>query len=144
MDSSAIITLLIIGIAAGVLSGLVGIGGGIILVPALIYFLKYNQHQAQGTSLGVLVLPVVFMGFYQYYTFCRKAGTPIDFAVIGLLAAGFVIGGLFGGKIAARLDTELMKKIFALILLYTAFKLLGFDQLIIRWIKQLFLPNSSG
>ena len=64
MDSTAIITILIIGIAAGVLSGLVGIGGGIILVPALIYFLKYNQHQAQGTSLGVLVLPVVFLGFY--------------------------------------------------------------------------------
>lgn len=144
MDSTAIITLLIIGIAAGVLSGLVGIGGGIILVPALIYFLKYNQHQAQGTSLGVLVLPVVFLGFYQYYTFCRQAGTPIDFTVIGLLAAGFVIGGLFGGKIAARLDAELMKKVFALILLYTAFKLLGFDQLIIRWLKQLFHPNSSG
>lgn len=132
-----LITLLVIGIVAGVLSGLVGIGGGIILVPAMVYFLKYSQHQAQGTSLGVLLLPVVFLGFYQYYIYCRNAGTPIDFRVIGLLAAGFVIGGFFGGKIAARLDTDLMKKIFALILIYTAIKLLGFDQALFRWMKQL-------
>lgn len=132
-----LITLLVIGIVAGVLSGLVGIGGGIILVPAMVYFLKYSQHQAQGTSLGVLLLPVVFLGFYQYYIYCRNAGTPIDFRVIGLLAAGFVIGGFFGGKIAARLDTDLMKKIFALILIYTAIKLLGFDQALFRWVKQL-------
>jgi len=137
METAMLITLLVIGIVAGVLSGLVGIGGGIILVPALVYFLKYSQHQAQGTSLGVLLLPVVFLGFYQYYIYCRNAGTPIDFRVIGLLAAGFVIGGFFGGKIAARLDTDLMKKIFALILIYTAIKLLGFDHALFRWVKQL-------
>ena len=144
MDSTAIITLLVIGIAAGVLSGLVGIGGGIILVPALVYFFKYSQHQAQGTSLGVLMLPVVVLGFYQYFKYCRDAGTPINFTVIGLLAAGFIIGGLFGGKIAARIDAVLMKKIFAVILLYTAFKLLGFDQVIIRWFKQLFTAGNTG
>lgn len=144
METSAIITLLLIGIAAGVLSGLVGVGGGIILVPALIYFFHYNQHQAQGTSLGVLVLPVVILGFYQYYKFCRDAGTPIDFKVIGLLAAGFIFGGLFGGKIAARIDTEQMKKIFAVILFYTAFKLLGWDNLIITWLRQLFAKDNAG
>jgi len=144
MESSAIIILLAIGIIAGMLSGLVGIGGGILLVPALIYFLKYSQHQAQGTSLGVLVLPVVFLGFYQYYKFCLQANTPIDFKVIGILATGFVVGGLFGGKIAARLDADLMKKIFAVLLLYTAVKLLGLDQVLIRWIRQTFSAGDTG
>lgn len=138
MAATEIITIVILGVAAGILSGLVGIGGGIILVPALIYFLHYSQHQAQGTSLGVLTLPVVILGFYQYYKYCQTAGTPIDFKVIGLLAAGFILGGFFGGKIAVRIDTETMKKIFAVILFYTAFKLLHWDAQIIRWAKQLF------
>jgi uncharacterized protein len=135
MDSTTLFTILLIGIAAGMLSGLVGIGGGIVLVPALIYFLKYNQQQAQGSSLGVLVLPVVILGFLQYYTACKKAGTPIDFKVIGLLAMGFLIGGFFGGKIANRIDAELLKKLFSVILLYTAFKMLGVDQWLMRWIR---------
>ena len=144
MGTSEIVTIIIIGIAAGVLSGLVGVGGGIILVPALIYFFKYDQHQAQGTSLGVLALPVVILGFLQYYKFCRNSGHPIEFRVIAFLAVGFIFGGLFGGKIAARIDTILMKKIFALILFYTAFKLLGWDTMIAGWFKNLFVRNSGG
>jgi uncharacterized membrane protein YfcA len=144
MGTSEVITIIIIGIAAGVLSGLVGVGGGIILVPALIYFFKYDQHQAQGTSLGVLALPVVILAFLQYYKFCRDSGHAIDFRVIGFLALGFVFGGLFGGKIAARIDTVLMKKIFALILFYTAFKLLGWDSMLAGWIRSLFVKNSGG
>ena len=62
MASTVLITLLIIGLSAGLLSGLVGVGGGIILVPALVFFLNYSQHQAQGTSLGVLTFPVVILG----------------------------------------------------------------------------------
>jgi hypothetical protein len=126
-----------IGLLAGVLSGLVGIGGGIVLVPALVYFLKYSQHQAQGTSLGVLMLPVVFLGFYQYYKYGQANGNPIDLKIVGILAIGFILGGFLGGKIATKIDGELMKKLFAILLLYTAVKLLQWDQALIRWIKSL-------
>ena len=70
MDFQALTILTLIGLAAGILSGLVGVGGGIILVPALVYFLGYDQHQAQGTSLGVLTLPVVILAFLTYYKDC--------------------------------------------------------------------------
>ncbi len=138
MPVSELLIIIGIGLLAGVLSGLVGIGGGIVLVPALIYFLKYSQHQAQGTSLGVLMLPVVFLGFYQYYKHGQAQGTPIDLKIVGLLALGFILGGLLGGKLATRLDGELMKKIFAVLLLYTAIKLLQWDQAVLRWIKSIF------
>lgn len=138
MTTEMILLVLVLGLVAGIASGLVGIGGGIVLVPALVYFLNYSQHQAQGTSLGVLTFPVVILGFLYYYQECKKNGVPIDFRVIGLLAAGFVIGGLIGSKIALRIDTVLLKKIFAVVLLYSAFKLLGWDQWLFRSVKQLF------
>ena len=129
---------ILIGLAAGVLSGLVGVGGGIILVPALVFFLHYTQHQAQGTSLGVLTFPVVILGFLKYYTDCKRMGTPIDFRIIGILAIGFVIGGYVGSSIAVKIDKDALKKIFALILFFTAFKMLDWDAAIIRWVKNLF------
>ncbi|MDX1954335.1 MAG: sulfite exporter TauE/SafE family protein [Chitinophagaceae bacterium] len=138
MTTEMILLVLVLGLVAGVASGLVGIGGGIVLVPALVYFLNYTQHQAQGTSLGVLTFPVVILGFLYYYQECKKNGVPIDFRVIGLLAAGFVIGGLIGSKIALRIDTVMLKKVFAVVLLYSAFKLLGWDQWLFRSVKQLF------
>ncbi|HEY0057810.1 MAG TPA: TSUP family transporter, partial [Flavisolibacter sp.] len=67
MTAQLMLIIIIIGLFAGILSGLVGIGGGIILVPALVYFMGYTQHQAQGTSLGVLTLPVVIIAFITYY-----------------------------------------------------------------------------
>ncbi len=138
MATQLIITALLIGLAAGVLSGLVGVGGGIIMVPALVFFLQYTQHQAQGTSLAVLTLPVVILASLYYYHQCQKLGTPIDLKVVGLLCAGFIIGGYFGGKIALSIDQESLKKIFALILFYTAFKMLHWDTLIIKWVKAIF------
>lgn len=138
MTTETILLVLALGLVAGIASGLVGIGGGIVLVPALVYFLHYSQHQAQGTSLGVLTFPVVILGFLYYYQECKKNGVPIDFRVIGLLAAGFVIGGLIGSKIALRIDTVMLKKIFAVVLLYSAFKLLGWDQWLFRNVRQLF------
>ena len=133
-----VITALLIGLAAGMLSGLVGVGGGIIMVPALVFFLNYTQHQAQGTSLAVLTLPVVILASVYYYYECRKAGTPIDLKIVGLLAAGFLVGGFFGSKIALQINQELLKKIFAVILFYTAFKMLGWDMMIMRWVKGIF------
>jgi uncharacterized membrane protein YfcA len=138
MTVQIILTVIIIGIAAGVLSGLVGVGGGIIMVPALIFFMNYNQHQAQGTSLGVLTLPVVIVASLYYYHQCKKMGTPMDLRIIGLLAAGFIGGAYFGSKLALALHTDVLKKIFAVVLFYTAFKMLGWDAAIIKWVKGVF------
>ena len=138
MTVQIILTIIIIGIAAGMLSGLVGVGGGIIMVPALVFFMNYNQHQAQGTSLGVLTLPVVIIASLYYYHQCKKMGTPMDLRVIGLLAVGFVAGAYFGSKLAISLPTGALKKIFAIILFYTAIKMLGWDAAFIKWVKGIF------
>lgn len=138
MAIQLIMTILIIGLTAGMLSGLIGIGGGIILVPALVYFLNYNQHQAQGTSLGVLTFPVVILASLKYYIDLKKLGTPIDFKVIGFLAIGFIVGGFLGSSLAIRLDKEILKRIFAVVLFYTAFKMMAWDTAIYNFFKRIF------
>ncbi len=135
MTTQLIGIIILIGLFAGILSGLVGVGGGIVLVPALVYFMSYTQHQAQGTSLGVLTMPVVVLAFIRYYYECRKMGTPLDLKVIGFLAIGFIVGGFFGSALALKLDKELLKKLFALLLFYTAIKMLGWDKLVMGWFK---------
>jgi uncharacterized membrane protein YfcA len=142
MTTQLIITALLIGLAAGMLSGLVGVGGGIIMVPALVFFMNYTQHQAQGSSLAVLTLPVVIIASISYYYQCQKLGTPIDLKVIGLLAAGFLVGGYFGSKIALAINQDVLKKIFAVILFYTAIKMLNWDDVIIKWVKGIFYHPS--
>jgi uncharacterized protein len=114
-----IVQLIIVGLMAGLLSGFVGIGGGLIMVPALIWLLGYSQHQAQGTSLGVLILPVVFLAVRNYY----KAGM-IDFKVVAIIAAAFVLGGFFGSKWALALPAETVKRIFGVVMLVAALKLI--------------------
>lgn len=138
MTVQLILIIITIGMVAGMLSGLVGIGGGIVLVPAVIYFLNYSQHQAQGTSLGVLVFPVVLVAFLKYYKECKAIGQPIEWKIVLLLAAGFVVGGYFGSALAMKINQALLKKIFAVILLYTAFKMLGVDQWLFRNIRGIF------
>jgi uncharacterized membrane protein YfcA len=138
MTMQILLTVLLIGLAAGVLSGLVGVGGGIIMVPALIFFMGYTQHQAQGTSLGVLTLPVVIIASLYYYHQCQKLGTPMDLRVIALLAIGFIVGGYFGSKLALSLNTAVLKKIFSVVLFYTAIKMLDWDTIIIKWAKGIF------
>lgn len=135
MTGQLMMIIIIIGLFAGIMSGLVGIGGGIVLVPALVYFMSYTQHQAQGTSLGVLCLPVVIIAFITYYFDSKKMGVPIDFKVIGLLAIGFLVGGYFGSALALKLDKEVLKKIFAVLLFYTAIKMLNWDKVVIGWFK---------
>jgi uncharacterized membrane protein YfcA len=137
MDLQALIVLILIGLAAGVLSGLVGVGGGIILVPALVYFLHYNQHQAQGTSLGVLTFPVVILAFLTYYKDCQETGAPIEFKVIAIIAVGFLIGSYFGSLLAVRIDQQMLKKLFAVILFYTGIKMLDWDKVVINWMKNI-------
>lgn len=138
MDYQAVIILILIGLAAGILSGLIGVGGGIILVPALVYFLSYTQHQAQGTSLGVLTFPVTILAFLAYYRDAMNTSAPIDVKVILIVGGGFVIGGLLGSSLAIRIDQHTLKKFFAIILFYTAIKLLDWDKVIVNWVKHLF------
>jgi uncharacterized protein len=134
---TVILTVVLIGVGAGLLSGLIGVGGGIIIVPALIYFLNYNQLQAQGTSLGVLTLPVVVFAFLHYYNSSKGTLNPIDIKIIGLLAMGFVLGSLAGSSIAFKIDQNIIKKIFAIVLFYTGIKMLNWDMVIIKFFKQL-------
>ena len=138
MDTSVLFTLLLIGLTAGCLSGLVGVGGGVVLVPAFAFFLHYNQHQAQGTSLGILSLPVVALAFFSYYKDCREMGTPIEFKVVMITALAFVVGGFLGSKIALKIDQDMLKKIFAVVLFYTGINLMGWDKLFMKWVKQIF------
>jgi uncharacterized membrane protein YfcA len=138
MTTQLVLIALIIGLAAGMLSGLVGVGGGIIMVPALVFFMKYTQHQAQGTSLAVLTLPVTIIASVYYYYQCKKLGTPIDLRVVLLVAGGFLVGGLIGSKLALSLDQAVLKKVFAVILIYTAIKMLAWDTMLIKWVKGIF------
>ena len=123
MDMQTILILVIIGICAGMLSGLVGIGGGIIIVPALVFFMAFPQKMAQGTSLGILLLPVGILGVIQYY----KQGY-IDMRVVAIISVAFLFGGYFGSKIALSLPQETVKKIFAIFMLLIAVKMLFFDK----------------
>ena len=123
MQIQTVLILLLIGIAAGVLSGLVGVGGGIVIVPALVFFLGFSQKTAQGTSIGILLLPVGILGVLQFY----KAGY-IDMKSVWLVSLGFLVGGYFGSKIALSLPQDTLKKIFAIILLLVALKILLLDK----------------
>jgi uncharacterized membrane protein YfcA len=133
MTSQLVILLIMIGFAAGILSGLVGVGGGIIVVPALVLFLNFSQHEAQGTSLGLLLLPVGILAVLNYY---NKG--YIDVKVVAIMAVAFILGGWLGSKLALQLSVDTVKKIFAIVLFYTAFKMLNWDTLIVKWIKGLF------
>lgn len=123
MTGQIIALIIIIGFAAGMLGGMIGIGGGMIIVPALVYFLSFSQHKAQGTSLGLLILPVAILGVINYY----KKGN-VDPKVVGLLALGFVAGSYLGSKWALSLPQETLKKIFAVFLLIMSIKMLFFDK----------------
>ena len=123
MDLQTILILLLIGIGAGTLSGLVGVGGGIIIVPALIFFLGFPQKMATGTSLGVLLLPVGILGVMQFY----KQGY-VDLKVVGIISLAFLVGSYYGSRISLSLSQETVKKIFALLMILIAIKMLFFDK----------------
>jgi uncharacterized protein len=133
MTTQTILLLLMIGLFGGMISGLVGLGGGILIVPALIFFLSFSQHQAQGTSLGVLLLPVGILAVLNYY---NKGYVNIKF--VAIISIAFVIGGWLGSKMALSLNQQTLKKIFAIVLFYTAFKMLSWDAAIVKWVKGIF------
>lgn len=113
------IYLILIGIAAGFLGGMVGIGGGVIIVPALVLLLGITQHNAQGISLAMMLFPVGILGVINYY----KKGY-VDFRYAGLIAAGFLIGSFLGSKFSLSLPQDTVKKIFAVIMIILAVRML--------------------
>lgn len=118
-DMATILILLCIGLMAGILSGMVGIGGGVVIVPALMYFAHVSQHQAQGTSLAVLLLPVGILAVYNYY---NKGLVDVKSALI--IATTFVIGGFIGSKIAIAIDQNLLKRVFGVFMLLISLKMI--------------------
>jgi uncharacterized membrane protein YfcA len=119
MSTSVLLILAVIGIITGFMAGMLGIGGAIIMIPALVFFLGLTQQAAQGTSLAVMLPPVGIIAAYNYY----KAGqVNIKFALI--LAAAFIIGSYFGSKLAINIPQPVLKKIFGILLLLVAAKML--------------------
>jgi uncharacterized membrane protein YfcA len=114
-----ILILLLIGLLAGFSSGMVGIGGGIIIVPALVFLLGLTQHQAQGVSIGMLLLPVGFLAALNYY----KAGN-LDISKSLIIGASFIVGAYFGSKVSLNIDGALMKRIFGIVIFLISLKLI--------------------
>lgn len=119
MSMTEILILLAIGLVAGFLSGLVGIGGGIVIVPILVYAFSMSQKSAQGTTLFMFMLPVGILGVYNYY----KAG-HVDYKLAGIMAITFVLGSYFGSKTAIGIDAKLVKQIFAVCMILIGIKML--------------------
>jgi uncharacterized protein len=118
-DAQTVGLLIVVGVLAGVISGFVGVGGGIIMVPAMVWLLGYSQHQAQGTSLAVIMFPVVFLAVRNYY----RAGM-IDPKVVLVIALAFVVGGYFGSKWSLALPMATVQKVFGVLMLVASFKLI--------------------
>lgn len=123
MGTQEIITLVCLGLFAGMLSGMFGIGGGIVIVPALVFIMGFTQHSAQGTSVATLLLPIGILAAYNYHQ--EKS---INYPYALLIAGTFMIGGYFGSKLALNLDGALLKKLFGGLLFAVAVKLIFFSK----------------
>jgi uncharacterized membrane protein YfcA len=115
MTLQLILILVLIGLFAGTLSGFIGIGGGVIIVPALIYILGLTQHQATGTSLFILAMPVVILGVINY---AKTQNVNWTYGLI--IASTFVIGGYFGSKLSLKTNPAIVKLVFGIIMIYVA------------------------
>ncbi len=118
-DLQTVGLLIIVGLLAGIISGFVGVGGGIVMVPAMVWVLGYSQHQAQGTSLAVIMFPVVLLAVRNYY----RAGM-IDPKVVLVIALAFFVGGYFGSRWSLALPMGTVQKVFGVIMLLASFKLI--------------------
>jgi uncharacterized membrane protein YfcA len=119
MATSMVLILIVIGIITGIMAGMLGIGGAIIMIPALVFLIGFNQQMAQGTSLAVMLPPIGIFAAYNYW----KAG-QVDIKVAMILAATFIVGSYFGSKFALNIPQALLKKIFGVLLLLVAAKML--------------------
>lgn len=119
MSTSILLILVGIGILTGFMAGMLGIGGAIIMIPAMIFLLGLSQQTAQGTSLAVMLPPIGVIAAYNYY----KAG-EVNFKYALILAAFFIVGSYFGSKLAVNVPQTILKKIFGVLLLLVAAKML--------------------
>lgn len=119
MSVSMLLLLLAIGVVTGIMAGMLGIGGAIIMIPALVLIIGFSQQMAQGTSLAVMLPPIGIIAAYNYW----KAG-QVNFKVALILAAAFIIGSYFGSKVALQLPQQTLKKIFGILLLLVAARML--------------------
>lgn len=110
---------IVLGLSAGILSGLIGIGGGVMIVPSLIFLFGFSQQEAQGTTLGLLVPPIGILAAWTYY----QQGY-VNLKVAALICVGFVLGGLLGAKIAVILPGKLLERIFGVALLAISLKMI--------------------
>ena len=119
MAVSDIIILVLIGLSAGFIGGALGVGGGIIIVPALVFIFGMTQHHAQGTSLAVLLFPVGILAVLNYY---RKGYVNFKFALILIVA--FVLGSYFGSLFSISLPESTLKKLFGILMLAAGLRLI--------------------
>jgi uncharacterized membrane protein YfcA len=113
-----ILILLFVGLIAGLISGFLGIGGGIVIIPALVYLLGYSQQNAQGTSLGLLLPPIGLLAVINYHK-----GGFVNFKAAAIMCITFIIGSYISSKIVVDLPESIVKKSFAVFLLFYAMKL---------------------
>lgn len=123
MSISSVVILSIIGVLAGVLSGMFGVGGGMIIVPALMYFMHMNQHEAQGTSVGLMLLPIGILAASEYH---KTGNLNVNYGL--LIAAGFVLGGYIGSKISLSISGPMLKKVFGILMLFVSVKMIFFSK----------------
>jgi len=119
MSINEIILLIIIGFLAGVVGGSLGLGGGIIIVPALVFILGFSQHHAQGTSLAVLLFPIGILGVIHY----AKNGY-VNFKFAAILIVAFILGSYLGSVISVHLPAKVLKKVFGIFLLLISIKMI--------------------
>jgi uncharacterized membrane protein YfcA len=119
MSVSTVLVLLVIGTITGIMAGMLGIGGGLVVIPALVMVMGMSQQSAKGTSLAMMLPPIGILAAYNYY----KAG-HVDIRFALLLAVAFIIGSYFGSKLAIKLPQDTLKKIFGIFLLLVSIKML--------------------
>ena len=114
---------LILGLFTGTLSGLFGIGGAVIIIPALVLLFKFNQHMAQGTTLALMVPPIGLLAAWTYF----KQGY-VDLYIAGFICLGFFIGGLIGAKLAVQIPDQILRKMFGVFLLVISLRMILFSK----------------
>ena len=114
-----ILLFLLLGLAAGIFSGLIGIGGAIIIIPSLVLLFGLSQHTAQGTTLALMVPPIGLLAAWVYY----RQGF-VDLKIAGLICLGFFVGGLLGAKFAVAIPDQLLRKVFGVVLLAASLKMM--------------------
>ncbi len=115
MKTGALLT----GFFAGVMSGIIGIGGGVIMIPCLVIFLGFSQHMAQGSTLAAMIPPIGILAAYEYYK-----GGYVDITAAGFIAIGFVLGGFLGAKFAVSLDEAVLRRVFGIVLLVISLRMI--------------------